>query len=215
MKNTVKIGSVDTGVPVAVDEIAGVKFQRMKLTLGEDGVDADDISVSNPMPVAGAVAVINMIPAVETGLAKDGIDITEPTPMPTGGVGIRGWLSAIWTKLNGTLEVSGEFYQETQPVSATALPLPTGAATSTKQNDIIDEISNKDLMEVIRNLLRAIANPSYVDKSANQLRAQVTGTVTATVASTVISTMNAYAANLLVIDQNRSAWANIVRARIT
>lgn len=33
----------------------------------------------------------------------DGTDITTPTAMPAGGVGIRGWLSAIWTKLNGTL----------------------------------------------------------------------------------------------------------------
>jgi len=40
-------------------------------------------------------------------IAKDGTDITTPTAMPTGGVGIRGWLSAIWTKLNGTLVVSG------------------------------------------------------------------------------------------------------------
>lgn len=38
-----------------------------------------------------------------TTLALDGSDITLPTAMPAGGVGIRGWLSAIWTKLNGTL----------------------------------------------------------------------------------------------------------------
>lgn len=35
----------------------------------------------------------------------DGVDITAPTAMPAGGVGIRGWLSAIWTKLNGILSV--------------------------------------------------------------------------------------------------------------
>ena len=64
-------------------------------------------------------------------LALDGTDITTPTAMPAGGVGIRGWLSAIWTKLNGTLGVTGTFFQATQPVSAAALPLPTGAATET------------------------------------------------------------------------------------
>jgi hypothetical protein len=39
--------------------------------------------------------------------------------MPAGGVGIRGWLSAIWTKLNGTIGVTGTFWQATQPVSGT------------------------------------------------------------------------------------------------
>jgi hypothetical protein len=36
-----------------------------------------------------------------------GADITTPSPaMPAGGSGVRGWLSAIWTKLNGTLAIS-------------------------------------------------------------------------------------------------------------
>ena len=79
----------------------------------------------------------------------DGTDITTPTAMPAGGVGMRGWLSAIWTKLNGTLAVTGTFFQATQPVSgpltdtqlrATAVPvsvssqpLPTGASTEATQ----------------------------------------------------------------------------------
>ena len=43
--------------------------------------------------------------ALPVGAAQDGTDITTPTAMPAGGVGIRGWLSAIWTKLNGTITV--------------------------------------------------------------------------------------------------------------
>jgi hypothetical protein len=39
---------------VAADEIGGVKFQRMKVTLGADGVNAGDVSADNPLPVAGA-----------------------------------------------------------------------------------------------------------------------------------------------------------------
>ncbi len=85
-------------------------------------------------PISGTVAVSNMIPSVETGLAKDGVDITTPTAMPAGGVGIRGWLSAIWTKLNGSLAVTGTFWQATQPVSVTSLPLPTNAAQETGGN---------------------------------------------------------------------------------
>jgi hypothetical protein len=61
-------------------------------------------------------------------VAKDGTNITTPTAMPAGGVGIRGWLSAIWTKINGTLAIS-----------AASLPLPTGAATATNQTSQITQ----------------------------------------------------------------------------
>jgi len=36
---------------IATDDIAGVKYQRMKLTLGADGVNSGDVSAANPMPV--------------------------------------------------------------------------------------------------------------------------------------------------------------------
>lgn len=60
----------------------------------------------------------------------DGVDITTPTAMPAGGVGIRGWLSAIWTKLNGTLAVTGTFFQATQPVSIAATVAVSGTVTA-------------------------------------------------------------------------------------
>ena len=37
---------------VAADDVAGVKYQRIKLTLGADGVNDGDVSASNPIPVA-------------------------------------------------------------------------------------------------------------------------------------------------------------------
>ena len=40
-----------TGDVVAADEIAGVKFQRMKLVYGDDGINAGDVSLNNPYPV--------------------------------------------------------------------------------------------------------------------------------------------------------------------
>lgn len=44
-------------------------------------------------------------------------------------------LVSILTKLNASIAVTGTFFQATQPVSASALPLPALAATSTKQSD--------------------------------------------------------------------------------
>lgn len=40
-----------TGDVVAADEISGVKFQRMKLVHGDDGVNAGDVSLTNPYPI--------------------------------------------------------------------------------------------------------------------------------------------------------------------
>jgi hypothetical protein len=40
-----------TGDVIAADEIGGVKFQRMKLVHGSDGVNAGDVSLNNPYPV--------------------------------------------------------------------------------------------------------------------------------------------------------------------
>lgn len=99
--------------------------------------------------------------------------------------------------------------------------VPTGGATEAKQDDTIDAISNKDVMLAVRRLLQLIASPGYVDKTANQIRAQVTGTATVSGSLTTVTTvtgltnLNSYAANLPVIDINRLAWANVVRARIT
>ena len=41
------------GDTIATDEIGGIKFQRVKLTLGTDGVNGGDVSTSNPIPVSG------------------------------------------------------------------------------------------------------------------------------------------------------------------
>ncbi len=41
-------------VPIAADNIAGTRFQRMKLTIGADGVNDGDVATANPLPVAAA-----------------------------------------------------------------------------------------------------------------------------------------------------------------
>ena len=42
-----------TGESIASDNIAGNQYQRVKVTLGADGVNNGDISSANPMPVSG------------------------------------------------------------------------------------------------------------------------------------------------------------------
>lgn len=49
------------GSTFAADEIGVALYPRSKITLGADGVNDGDVSASNPMPIAGAVSVSNMV----------------------------------------------------------------------------------------------------------------------------------------------------------
>ena len=52
--NTGSALSGATNVSVAADEILGIKYQRVKLVLGADGVNGGDVSSANPMPISAA-----------------------------------------------------------------------------------------------------------------------------------------------------------------
>lgn len=56
MSDNTTLNSGTGGDVIATDEIAGVKFQRVKLTLGADGTNDGDVASGNPVPVsAGAL----------------------------------------------------------------------------------------------------------------------------------------------------------------
>jgi len=58
--------------------------------------------------------------ALDSTVAKDGTDITTPTAMPTGGAGIRGWLSAIWTRLNAVITARSLAFTPTATITRAA-----------------------------------------------------------------------------------------------
>jgi hypothetical protein len=51
MADNVTLDNMSGGDVCAADEIDGVKYQRMKLAIGADGVNDGDVSTANPMPV--------------------------------------------------------------------------------------------------------------------------------------------------------------------
>lgn len=115
----------------AADDIEGVKYQRVKLTLGADGVNDGDVSSANPVPISGTVAL-----DAASLAALENISVTANFPATQtveGAVSVSNFpaqTALTDAQLRATaLPVSGTFYQATQPVSAAALPLPTGAAT--------------------------------------------------------------------------------------
>lgn len=73
--------------------------------------------------------VISEANGTDTTIAKDGTDTTGVIQL-TGGTGIRGWLSGIFKRLSETLTVS-----------ASSLPLPTGASTENTLLQVRDAIT--------------------------------------------------------------------------
>lgn|SRR5574343_691049 len=81
-----------------------------------------------------------------------------------------------------------------------------------------DESQLSELIIALRVLSIAIANPSYVDKSSNSLRATITATIAAltTISTlTTLSNIDGYQGKLQVLNNNNGAWANVVRSRIS
>ncbi len=62
MSDNVTLNPGIGGAVIAADEIAGTKYQRVKLIHGDDGVNDGDISSTNPLPVVGDVAITGTVP---------------------------------------------------------------------------------------------------------------------------------------------------------
>lgn len=83
------------------------------------------------------------------------------------------------------------------------------------QPTVPTDVQLGELIPLFRALLMAIANPSYVDKSANQMRAQVTGTITTVTTTTNLTNIGSFPGNHLQIMNNKTAWATNIRSLIT
>lgn len=54
--NTILPLGTEDGDTYASDDIGGVKYQRVKVTLGADGTNDGDVSATNPVPIDGTVS---------------------------------------------------------------------------------------------------------------------------------------------------------------
>jgi len=95
-----------------------------------------------------------------------------------------------------------------------AAPAPEGGATELEQ-----EVGN-NFLSWFKQALTRIIYPAWYDRSANAIRNQVqSGTITTVSTVTTVTTVagltnvDSYQGKLLIINQNISAWANLVRGR--
>lgn len=89
-----------TSAAIAADKVGGELFQRVKLTHGAEGA-ASNVTTDTPLPV--------ILVGGGGGGSSDALSDSQLRASP--------------------VPVSGTFYPPVQPISATALPLPSGAAS--------------------------------------------------------------------------------------
>jgi hypothetical protein len=206
------VAGADPTFVATLDVTTGIEIPGSSGGGGGGGSNASVGSTGAAVPAsATAVGFQNaagnlVLPAPSAGLpvADSGAPITGAT-IPAGGVGLTGWLSAIWTKLTGTLTVSwsgqsvavSNFPSSqtvavsnlpgTQAISAASLPLPSGAAQEAGGNlaSIAANVStatnqataNTTLASILTKLSAALAT---TETYANLATAQVSVAATAT-----------------------------------
>ena len=175
----------------AADEIASVKYPRVKMVLGADGTNDGDVSSTNPMPVSAAALPL---PSGAATAAK------QPAPGTAGTasadvVTVQGIASMTALKTDGsavTQPVSGTVTANagtgTFAVSASALPLPSGAATAAKQPALGTAGSaSADVITV-----QGVASMTALKVDGSAVTQPVSGTVTANLAPTATGGLSLY-----------------------
>ena len=135
------------------------------------------ISATNPLSVSlvagGGGTAVSIADGADVALGS----LTDSSSALT----VNGLLKAIKALLGAPLAVTGSFYQATQPVSAAALPLPSGAATAAKQPALgTAGTASTDVLSV-QGIAGGIALP--VSGTFWQTTQPVSGTVTANAGS--------------------------------
>ncbi|MEN6386435.1 MAG: hypothetical protein ABFD79_14750 [Phycisphaerales bacterium] len=86
---------------IATDEIAGVKYQRIKMIIGADGVNDGDISAANPLPITNGSTPLEI-----AGAIADGGDATTAPMLLVGGKTGAGFAQVFETNGSGHLNIS-------------------------------------------------------------------------------------------------------------
>ncbi len=128
MADNTQLNPGSGGDIAATDDIGGVKWQRVKVTLGADGINDGDVHAGNPMPVAGAVNVDNFPP--QTGLTDAQL---RAAPVPTVDAEAGSLLGRILRALLAPLgyDMSIQRYRQTAVVESGTLTAVTTVATVT------------------------------------------------------------------------------------
>lgn len=166
------------GDVIGSDDIAGVKFQRVKLIHGANGVNDGDISTANPLPVTGLLTD-TQLRATAVPVSGTFFQATQPVSLATAPV-------TPVTDNAGSLTVDapvgtpafvrlsdGTAAIATLPVSAASLPLPTGASTETTLAALNTKVTAVNTGAVVLAAGAAVVGALTANQSVNT--AQIAG----------------------------------------
>lgn len=183
------LGTEDGDV-YASDDISGVKYQRVKLTLGADGVNDGDVSSSNKLPVSVASLPLPSGAATESTLGnvlttsdfdtKTGA-LTETAPATdTASSGLNGRLQRIAQRITSLIAALGSPFQAGGAIggSSVAIPVTDNSGSLTVDNDgtfaVQASIAAAQTLATVTTL-GTITNVVHVDDNSGSLT--VDGTV--------------------------------------
>lgn len=128
-------------------------------------------------------------------------------------------------------DISGVLYQRIKPVvGEDGTAIDVSSTNPMPVSDITAESTRQDMVTLLVRMLNYLNSPMGYDKSLQRQRATVvleSGTVTTVSTVTTVTTVttvaavtslnniDTYNARMTVLDTNRTAWAQCVRARIT
>jgi hypothetical protein len=180
------------------------------------------------MQISGAIAE-----SVKLNSA-DGAPITDLNPLPTTSGGGGGSLLAdvLLTDGTGALFVGRDdgtavtyfnlntnaVYTPTGTIQAAGLTDAQLRATPLPVLDVTSSEAQQSMVLLLTRMLNYLNSPMGYDKSLQRQRATMvveSGTVTTVSAVTSLNNIDTYNARMTVLDTNRTAWAQCVRARIT
>ena len=171
------------GATVAADDIAGALHQRIKLTLGADGVNEGDVSSSNPLPITAPAPLdvqgtVQITTAAPLDVILDGVDSTNPLPVyDEAGQAVRQDMVALLTRMLNYLNA----------------PMGYDKSLSRQRGTVVVESGTVTTVSTVTTVT----------------------TVSTVSAVTALNSLDGYNARMQILDNNRTAWAQCVRARIT
>ena len=139
----INIGEVDATLNAETTKVIGTVNNKVAngddVTLGAKADAAATVADETPF---SAISLLKGLWNKLTTVAQEGTDGTGITP-PTGAVGIRGWLSGIYSKVAGILEVKIDQATEHANEVVTKTGSVTAATLSTETTKVIGTVNDK------------------------------------------------------------------------
>jgi NADPH:quinone reductase-like Zn-dependent oxidoreductase len=109
-------------------------------------------------------------------------------------------------------DIGGVFFQRIKAVFGS-----DGVATDVTENTPLP-VNDSGTVNVLQRIFNLLTSPMGYDKSIQRQRVAAileSGTVTTVTTVTTLANIDGYNARMQILDQNRTSWAQCVRARIT